>query len=57
MLDRLVAGIDMIVGLDAIDRLGGFTISKGQVNFGNQYVTKMTRGANSRADKNQAMPD
>ena len=47
MLDKLVAGIDVILGLDAIDRLGGATIAKGQVKFGNQYVTKMARGANS----------
>ena len=47
VLDKLIAGIDVILGLDAIDRLGGATIAKGQVKFRNQYVTKMARGANS----------
>ena len=37
----------MLLGLDAIDQLGGAIITKGQVKFGNQYVTKMVRGANS----------
>ena len=40
-------GIDMILGLDAIDQLGGATIAKGQVKFGNQSITKMAWGANS----------
>ena len=45
VVDKL-KGID-ILGLDAIDRLGGATTAKGQVKFGNQYITKMARGANS----------
>ena len=47
VLDKLIAGIDVILGLDTIDRLGGATIAKGQVKFGNQYITKMARGVNS----------
>ena len=33
VLDKLVTGIDVILGLDTIDRLGGATIAKGQVKF------------------------
>ena len=47
MLDKFIAGINVILGLDAIDRLGGATIAKGQAKFRNQYITKMARGANS----------
>ena len=47
VLDKLAVGINVILGLDAIDWLGGATIAKGQVKFGNQYITKMARGANS----------
>ena len=37
----------MLLGLDAIDWVGGAIIAYGQVKFGNQYITKMTKGANS----------
>ena len=47
VLDKLIAEIDMILGLDAIDWLGGATIAKGQVKLRNQYVTKMASGVNS----------
>ena len=68
VLDKLVAGIDVILGLDPIDQLGRDTIAMGLVKFGNQYVTKMVRGANSNDTiqwyhpmipylKSQAIPD
>ena len=47
VLDKFITGIDVILGLDAIDWLGGATIAKCQVKFGNQYVSKMARGVNS----------
>ena len=47
MLDKLIAGINVILGLDTIDWLRGATIAKGQVKFGNQYVTKMASWVNS----------
>lgn len=43
--NRLIAGIDVVLGLDVIDRLGGATIAKGQAKFGNQSASKMTRSA------------
>ena len=46
-MDKLVAGINVVLARDAIDWLGGATIATSQVKFGNQYVTKMARGANS----------
>ena len=55
VLDKFVAGIDVILGLDAIDWLGGDTIAKGQMKFRNQYVTKMTNSEQQwyhPADKN-----
>ena len=36
VLEKLVTGIDMILGLDFIDWLGGATIAKGQVRFRRQ---------------------
>ena len=45
VLDKLIAGIDMIRCLDAIHRLGRATIAKGQVKFGNHYITKIARGS------------
>ena len=47
VLDKLVTGMDVILGLDVIDWLGGTTVAKSQVKFENQYITKMARGANS----------
>ena len=47
VLDKLITGIKVILGLDAINQLEEATIAKGQVKFRNQYVTKMARGANS----------
>ena len=46
-MDKLVAGIDVILGLDSIEQLGGATITKSQVKFRNQFITKMARGVNS----------
>lgn len=45
VLNRLIAGIDVVLGLDVIDRLGGATIAKGKVKFGNQSAPRMTRSA------------
>ena len=47
VLDKLIAGINVLLGLDAIDQLGRATIVKRQVKFGNQHETKKERGANS----------
>lgn len=47
VLDKLVTGIDVILGLGVIDQLGGATIAKGQVKFDNQYMTRMARSAPS----------
>lgn len=52
VLDRLISGIDVVLGLDAIDRLGGAIIAKGQVKFGNQSAPGVT-GSVTRGDTNQ----
>ena len=45
VLDKLVAGIDVILGLDAVDWLEGSTIAKSQVDFerGNE-IPEVTDG-------------
>ena len=47
VLDKLVARIDVILNIDAIDWLEGATITKDQVKLRNQYITKMASGVNS----------
>ena len=45
VLEKLVTGIDVILGLDVIDRLGGATIAKGQMKFGRQGTVRVVRAS------------
>ena len=45
VLEKLVTEIDVILGLDVIDRLGGATIVKGQVRFGRQDASRVVRAS------------
>ena len=43
MLEKVITAINVILGLDVIDRLGGATIAKGQVRFGRQDTARVVR--------------
>ena len=47
VLEKLVTGIDMILGLDVIDWLGGATIAEGQVMFGRQDAARVVRASSN----------
>ena len=47
VLEKLVTGIDVILGLDVIDRLGGASIAKGQVRFERQDAARVVRASSN----------
>ena len=47
VLEKLVTGIEVILGLDVIDRLGGATIAQGQVWFGRHDAAKVVRASSN----------
>ena len=40
-MEQIVDDIDMVIGMDMMSKLGGLTISQGQVQFGNTSAASL----------------
>ena len=46
LMNRIIAGIDVIIGMDIINEMGGVTIKKAEVKFGDVHCTVATHRLN-----------